>query len=84
MKATEIFIKRPEVNTLVITERETTFLSLICTEMTYKEIADKMHVSPRTVENYRNQLFIKLGIKNRTGLVLFSIRNNIFQLQKAS
>ncbi|RYZ19121.1 MAG: response regulator transcription factor, partial [Sphingobacteriales bacterium] len=49
---------------------EEQFLHLCCTEMTYKEIADKMNKSPRTIDGYRDDLFSKLGITSRTGLVM--------------
>jgi DNA-binding NarL/FixJ family response regulator len=62
---------------LGLNERNIEFLKLAATEMTYKEIADKMHVSPRTVDGYRDELFEKLGVKSRVGLVLFAIRNGI-------
>ncbi|MCJ8210444.1 response regulator transcription factor [Mucilaginibacter sp. RS28] len=65
-----------------LTEREIDFLKLCCSELTYKEIADKMFVSPRTVDNYRDALFQKLNIKSRTGLVLYAIQNNIFKIGK--
>jgi DNA-binding NarL/FixJ family response regulator len=53
------------------------FLKLVCTEMTYKEIAEKMYLSPRTIDGYRDDLFQQLGIKSRVGLVLFAIKNGI-------
>jgi len=60
------------------TKKELEFLRLCCSELTYKEMADKMFVSPRTVDNYREALFLKLGLKSRTGLVLYAIQNQIF------
>lgn len=57
---------------------EIEFLKLICTEMTYKEIADKMNLSPKTIDGYRDVLFDKLNVKNRIGLVLYSIKTKIF------
>jgi len=60
--------------------RELEFLKLGCSEMTYKEIADKMCVSPRTVDGYRDDLFDKLGVKSRVGLVLFAIKNGIVKV----
>lgn len=66
------------VNTLVnLNDRETDFLKYACTEMTYKEIADKMFVSPRTIDGYRDGLFEKLHVKTRVGLVMYAIKNNI-------
>lgn len=68
-------ILRPNLN-----QRETEFLILCCTELTYKEIADKMCISPRTVDGYRDQLFEKLNVKNRVGLVLFAIKHKLVEL----
>src|SRR5690606_29508172 len=48
-----------------LTERELEFLQNCCSEMTYKEIAEKMFVSPRTVDGYRESLFQKLNISSR-------------------
>ena len=62
---------------LGLNEREIEFLKLACTEMTYKEIAEQMHLSPRTIEGYRDALFEKLDLKSRVGLVVFAIRNGI-------
>lgn len=60
-----------------LSKKELEFLRLCCSELTYKEIADKMFVSPRTVDNYREALFLKLNLKSRTGLVLYAIQNQI-------
>ena len=65
---------------LHLTEREIEFLKLACTEMTYKEIAEKMRLSPRTVDGYRDTLFQKLDLKTRTGLVIYAIKNGIVQV----
>jgi len=62
---------------LGLNERELDLLKLICTEMTFKEIADKMHLSPRTVDGYRDTLLEKLQCKSRVGLVIFAIKNGI-------
>jgi len=62
-----------------ITRKELDFLKYCCSELTYKEIADKMNVSPRTVDNYREALFLKLNLKSRTGLVLYAIQNQVFK-----
>ncbi len=62
-----------------LTGKEIEFLKLCCSELTYKEIADKLFVSPRTVDNYRESLFLKLNLKSRTGLVLYAIQRGIFK-----
>ncbi|MBK6976361.1 MAG: response regulator transcription factor [Cytophagaceae bacterium] len=60
--------------------REEEFIKLACTEMTYKEIADQMCLSPRTIDGYRESLFLKLEVKSRVGLVLFAIKNNLVNI----
>jgi DNA-binding NarL/FixJ family response regulator len=61
-------------------DRELELLKLACSEMTYKEIAEKMFISPKTVDNYRESLFQKLEVKTRIGLVLYAIKEKIVQL----
>ncbi|HPH37669.1 response regulator transcription factor [Sediminibacterium sp.] len=62
---------------LSISEQEAHFLQLVCADKSYKEIADEMFVSVRTIDNYRDNLFKKLETKSRVGLVLFAIRQGI-------
>lgn len=62
---------------LKLSEREIEFLKLVCTEMTYREIAHRMYLSPRTIDGYRDHLFDKLDAKSRVGLVLYAIKNGI-------
>jgi len=62
---------------IIFSEKELIFLQHCSTELTYKEIANLMNISPRTVDNYRESLFAKLSIKSRTGLVVYGIKNNL-------
>ncbi len=73
----QLLSQTQEANTASLNAKEVEFLKLCCTEMTYREIADIMGVSHRTIDNYRDQLFEKLAIKSRTGLVLYAIRTGI-------
>jgi DNA-binding CsgD family transcriptional regulator len=59
---------------------EITFLKLAATDMTYKEIASKLKISPSTVDNYREALFDKLEIKSRVGLAIYAIKNGIITI----
>ncbi|WP_341836032.1 response regulator transcription factor [Chitinophaga pollutisoli] len=61
-----------------LSDNEITFLRLCCSELTYKEIAAEMKLSPHTIDNYRQELFDRLAIKSRTGLVLFAIKNELY------
>jgi DNA-binding NarL/FixJ family response regulator len=58
-----------------ISDREKEFLKYTVTELSYKEIAEKMFCSPRTVESYRDQLCEKLDLKTRVGLAIYAIKN---------
>ena len=58
-----------------LSDREKEFLRYCITEMSYKEIAELMHCSPRTVESYRDNLFEKLDLKTRVGLAVYAIKN---------
>ena len=67
-------------NVIQLNEREIVFLKLICTELTYKEIAEKMFLSPRTVDGYRDDLFKKLNVRTRVGLVMYAIKNGVVNI----
>lgn len=61
--------------TKILTDREKEFLKLLGTELSYREIAEKMQVSPRTIDGYREELFRKLEVKSRVGLVMQAIKD---------
>lgn len=63
-----------------LSQREIEFLKLACTELTYKEIADKLCVSARTAEGYRDALCEKLNLKTRVGLAMYAIKNGLVSL----
>lgn len=65
---------------VLLSEREIDFLKNTCTELTYKEIAEKMIVSVRTIDGYRDRLFEKLDVKTRVGLVMYAIKNGIVSI----
>jgi len=69
--------KKQKDNPIEFLGRELEFLKLASTEMTYKEIAEVMSLSPKTVDGYRDQLFKKLNVKNRIGLVVYAIKNDL-------
>lgn len=58
-----------------LSEREVEFLKYSTSEMTYREISEKMFCSPRTIENYRDSLFEKLELKSRVGLAVYALKN---------
>jgi len=58
----------------VLTTREREILSLIVKEMTSEEIADKLFISKKTVDNHRQHLLEKTGCKSTVGLVKFAVK----------
>ena len=68
----------PNLNSeIVISEREKEVLSLVCMEYTAQEIAQKMDISPRTVEAIKDRLMERFGVKNSVGLVFFAMKNGL-------
>jgi DNA-binding NarL/FixJ family response regulator len=68
-------------NLLQLSEREIEIPEItFSTEMTYRQIAGQMHLSPRTIDGYRDALFEKLNAKSRIGLVLYAIKKRIVQM----
>lgn len=65
-------------NTEELTNREKEVLLYICREKTSPEIAEKLFISESTVNGHRNNLLAKSGARNTAGLVLFAIRNKLF------
>lgn len=61
----------------MLTDTEIEFLKLASTEMTYKEIAHAMHMTPRHIDSYRDSLFTKLDVKSRVGLAIYAVRNGL-------
>ncbi len=60
-----------------LTKREIEIISLIASEMTNQEIADKLSISLRTVDTHRRNLLQKLGVKNTAGLVRYAMQHNL-------
>ncbi|MCV6629005.1 MAG: response regulator transcription factor [Flavobacteriaceae bacterium] len=65
---------------IIFKKREIEFLKWVCTEKTYKEIAQEMFLSPKTIDGYRENLFEKLNVRSRVGLVLYAIKNKIINI----
>lgn len=61
----------------LLTEQELDFLRLVCSDLTYKEIALQMKLNPRSVDTLRDQLFTKLDVKSRVGLAMVALRNGV-------
>ena len=65
--------KTPSINDLTKSER--TILKFISQDKTSQQIADKLHISHKTVENHRNNISKKLNLSGTHSLVKFAITN---------
>ncbi len=64
-------------NTNELSGREIDILKLICGQLSNQEIADKLFISSRTVETYRENLLKKTKSRNTAGLVVYALRNDL-------
>jgi DNA-binding NarL/FixJ family response regulator len=64
-------------NEITLNDKERDVLKYICMEFTAQEIAQKMDISPRTVEAIKDRLMERFGSKNTAGLVFFAVKNNL-------
>lgn len=63
----------------VLTEREKIVMCYICSQMSNKEIAQTMNLSVRTIEGYREAIFEKIKVRNIAGMVVYAVKNKIYQ-----
>lgn len=75
---------KPQTSRVFITQRERDILALIMREFSSVEIARELHISPRTVENYRLNLCLKLEVKNTAGLVRKVIEMGLLSSSEAT
>ena len=80
-KLVNLFRNKPEGNMslhkAMLSEQEVEFLKYACSDLTYKEVAQRMGLNPRTVDTLRDQLFTKLDVKSRVGLAMVAIRHGV-------
>jgi DNA-binding NarL/FixJ family response regulator len=73
----EVFISDKEALKGILTEREIQILKLIAQEMSGIQIAEKLFISPTTVESHRKNLFSKIGVNTSVGLVKYALKHGI-------
>lgn len=64
----------------ILNEQELQLMKLVCTEMTYKEIANEMKMNPRSIDSLRDGLFEKLDVKSRVGLAMYAIKHGLVSI----
>jgi len=60
-----------------LTTREREIISFCRDGLQIKEIADRMNLSPRTIDAHKNNIYRKLGINNTVELVQYALKNGI-------
>jgi DNA-binding NarL/FixJ family response regulator len=63
-----------------LSERELEVLVMVCNGMTNNEIAEKLFISPKTIEVHKSNLFRKTGVKNSTQLVIYAIKKGFIDI----
>jgi DNA-binding NarL/FixJ family response regulator len=71
----------PAGDTEFLTGRELEIMLLICKGLTTQEISDKLFISIKTVETHRGNIFLKSGVRNTAGLIVWAIRNHYFTIE---
>jgi DNA-binding NarL/FixJ family response regulator len=71
---------KSDLDKKLLSKREIDVLELICAQKTTAEIADKLFISPRTVEGHRNNLLLKTQSKNVAGLVIYGIQKKLIEI----
>ena len=61
-------------------DKEIEVIKLICQQFSNKEMSEHLHSSVRTIEGYRKRIQEKMQVKNSAGIVVYAIKNNIYQL----
>jgi DNA-binding CsgD family transcriptional regulator len=65
---------------LKVGQKEYEFLQYASSDLTYKEIASIMDMSQRTIDGYRESLFLKFNVQSRTGMVLEAIKRGLVKV----
>ena len=85
-RAIDAYIEQVRVGQLdpheTLTAREREVLQLVAEGNTGAEIAARLHISQRTVENHRANVMRKLGLKNQSELVRYAVRRGLIPLEE--
>ncbi len=64
----------PKFSNVDLNSKEIDIIKLIVQEYTNQEIGEKLYLSKRTIDNYRNDILKKIGAKNTAGIVMFAVK----------
>ena len=66
----------------ILSDRETEVMMMVVHGLGVKEIAQRLHLSSKTVHSYRSRIFEKLRVKNDTALTLLAIRKELVSIEE--
>ncbi|MHC1707299.1 MAG: response regulator [Bacteroidales bacterium] len=63
-----------------LTTRELEITVMICQGLTTQEISDRLNIAAKTVETHRSNIFLKAGVKNTAGLIVWAVKNQYYSI----
>jgi RNA polymerase sigma factor (sigma-70 family) len=76
-KSQETPEEKQQLKNYILSDREMEVLKLFCNGLTYKEIGDRLYISPRTVESHKKNILSKLKISSTAEMVRYATRNKL-------
>lgn len=73
----EEILKKKNEEEMILTRREKEVLNLIAEGLTNQEIAEKLFISPLTVDSHRKNLITKLGARNTASLIKLAVEKGL-------
>ena len=76
-KMADLMQQKPAPPLINLTDREIEVIRLIAQEFSSNAIAEKLFISPATVETHRHNILKKLGVKNAVGIIMYALNNKL-------
>ena len=80
-RVTKALINATTHKSIELKERELIFLKHACSDMSYQQIADKMCLSYKTIDGYRESIFDKFNVSSRIGMVLYALKEKMVEIK---
>jgi len=80
-RVTKALINATNHKPIELKERELIFLKHACSDMSYQQIADKMCLSYKTIDGYRESIFDKFNVSSRIGMVLYALKEKMVEIK---
>ncbi len=65
-----------------LSDREQEIITFIAEGFTNTEIAERLFLSPHTVNTHRKNIMHKLGVKNTAAVVMYAVKSNLVNVNK--